>query len=368
MYYFDYASTTKPSTKNIELYAKLLADVFEHPDPNNKAGRLVAEAQKMILQSLNLNNSYEVIFTSGGTEANNLAVIGFAQNFTSPKHFITSEYEHSSLNSSFKHLQTMGHEVTYLKTTADGQIDYNQLADSIRNNTVMVSIMAVNNELGSINDESRIRNIIDSTNPQIIYFGDCVQAVGKVNYDYQKLDMLTVSGHKLYAPKGSGAVIYKKNINLINTIYGGEQQAGIRPGTLCPCNSAVLGYGIKTEQMQLADTISYCSQLIDEFLKFVHNHPKMKVNVLPMAPTVSVCFKTQALSESLVAVLAGFDIYTSTRSACSKKLNVPSRSLTSIGLSANEIDRTIRFSFSHQTTKSELQYLMKKLEEILKVY
>ncbi len=368
MYYFDYASTTKPSSKNLELLIKLLGDVYEHPDGNNKAAKLMNEAQNIIKTSLQLNNSYEVVFTSGGTEANNLAIIGYAQNFTSSKHFITASYEHSSVDSSFKHLEMLGHEVSYLKINKNGQIDYQQLENSIKDNTVMVSIMAVNNEIGSINDETKIRSIINKINPNIIYMSDCVQAVGKVNYDYSQLDILTVSGHKLYAPKGIGAVIYRKDIRLLNTIYGGQQQEGIRPGTICPSSCVVLSVAIRTEMQQLANTIAKTNKLTAKFVSFIDSHPKAELNVLPMGSTVSVNFKTKALSESLIAVLNNMEIYASTRSACSKKLNVPSRTLTSIGLSKDQIDRSIRFSFSHNTTEQEIDYLISKLNHVLEIY
>ncbi|WOO87244.1 aminotransferase class V-fold PLP-dependent enzyme [Mollicutes bacterium LVI A0039] len=368
MYYFDYASTTKPSTQVIDLYTKLLNDVFEHPDGNNKAGKLMLEAQKMITSSLQLNSPYEVIFTSGGTEANNLAIIGYAKNFTSSKHFITSKYEHSSADSCFKHLEALGHSVTYLNVTTDGQVDYDQLRQAITDNTVMISIMAVNNEIGTINCPQTIKQIIKDSGRDIVYMSDAVQAVGKVNYDYNHLDIITVSGHKLYAPKAIGAVIYRKPLKLVNTIYGGAQQEGIRPGTMCPCLSAVLAYAIKNEMVNLQATIEHTQLLTEQFVTYIENHPKAKLNVVPMASTVSVSFKTKAQSESLITVLNNMDIYASTRSACSKKLNVPSRTLSSIGLSIHEIDRSVRFSFSRNTDVAEINYLCSKLDHILEIY
>ncbi len=368
MYYFDYASTTKPSKKNLDLYLKLLSDVYEHPDSGNKAGKLLEEAKQIILTSLQLNNDYEVVFTSGGTEANNLAIIGYAQNFTSNKHFITTKYEHSSVDSSFKQLEKLGHEVTYLDIQANGEIDYNQLENSIKSNTVMISIMAVNNELGSKNDENLIKSIIDKHNHKIIYMSDCVQAIGKVKTDYANIDMLTVSGHKLYAQKGIGAVIYQKPINLQNIIFGGQQQDGIRPGTICSASSVVLAIAIRTEMNVLENSISQTNRCMKLFSEFIENHPKADFNVKPTTNIVSVNFKTKALSESLISVLNNMDIYASTRSACSKKLNIPSRSLTSIGLPIEKIDRSIRFSFSHETRLEEVQYLINKLEHVLEIY
>lgn len=368
MYYFDYASTTQPSDKILSVYTKLLRDVYLHPEPTNNAGKLLVEASNMITTSLQLNNSYDVIFTSGGTEANNLAIIGYAQNFTSSKHFITSKYEHSSVYSSFKHLESQGHRVTYLNILENGQIDYQQLADEITENTVMVAIMAVNNELGTANDCDRIRKIIDSHEHNIIYFSDCVQAAGKLDYSYSNLDMITITGHKLYAPKGIGLLAYKRNIKLNNTIYGGQQQDGIRPGTICTASAVTLGYALKTEIGQLSDTIEHTKKLMNRFINFVMEHPKIELNCQPSCSIVSVNFKTKALSESIVSVLNGSDIYASTRSACSRKLNIPSRSLTSIGLSNEKVDRTIRFSFSHLSSLEDVEYLITKLTEILEIY
>lgn len=368
MYYFDYASTTKPSGKNIELYSKLLGDVFEHPADGNKAEKLLCEAKRMILNSLQLNNSHKVIFTSGGTEANNLAIIGYAQSFTSKKHFVTTKYEHSSVDSSFKKLEDMGHVVTYLNITSDGIIDYQQLEDSLTDNTVLVSIMALNNEIGTINNELKIKQIVNSYNPNIIYMSDCVQAVGKINYEYNQLDILTISGHKLYAPKGIGAVIYKDSINLSNVIYGGAQQEGIRPGTLSVPSAVVLAVALKNEVDSLDETLRSVNERCNQFVEFITNHPKTALNVTPMSSIVSVCFKTKALSESIITVLNSKQIYASTKSACSRKLNVHSRTLTSIKLSGDKIERTIRFSFSHNTTKQEVDYLISALSEILEIY
>ncbi len=368
MYYFDYASTTKPSPKILDLYLKLSNDIFFHPDDTNKSGKLMNEAKNIILSSLQLNNTYDVVFTSGGTEANNLAIIGYAQNFTSKKHYITSSYEHSSVYSSFKYLEKQGHEVTYLKVNSDGLVDLDQLKASLQPNTVLVSIMAVNNEIGAVNNSLEIRNIINNFDSKIIYMSDVVQAVSKVEYDYSQLDVMTISGHKLYAPKGIGAVIYKKEVTLKNTIFGGAQQDGIRPGTICPVASVTLAYALKLEMACLKQTISHTTKLVNTFVEFIETNPKANLNVTPMGPVVSVNFTTKALSESLITVLNNMDIYASTRSACSKKLNVRSRTLQSIGLTNDQIDKSMRFSFSHNTTVEELNYLIQKLEHVLEIY
>lgn len=368
MYYFDYASTTKPSSKVLDLYLKLLDDVYLHPDSGNKADKLMDEAKQMITTSLKLSPEYNVIFTSGGTEANNLAIIGYANNFTSKKHFITTKYEHSSVDSCFKRLELDGHDVTYLDIESDGQINYQLLADAISQNTVLISIMGVNNEIGTANNEAKIREIIAESGFDIMYMSDVVQAVGKTNYDYSKLDIMTISGHKLYAPKGIGAVIYRSNISLVNTIYGGQQQDGIRPGTICPSLSVVLAYALSNEMQLLDQTIKHTEMIVNTFVDFINNNPKIELNVEPMSSTVSVNLKTKALSESVISVLNSMDIYASTRSACSKKLNVPSRTLTSIGLSKEQIDRSIRFSFSRNTVLEEVDYLIQKLTHVLEIY
>lgn len=368
MYYFDYASTTKPSEKVLDLHFKLLNDIYLHPDGNNIAGKALNEAKEIIKQVLKLNNSYEVVFTSGGTEANNLAIIGYAQNFSSKKHFITSSYEHSSVHSCFKQLEKMGHDVTYLSIGKDGQIDYEVLESSLQQNTVMVSIMAVNNEIGSINSEEKISRIIKNFNSEIIYMADCVQAVGKIDYQFSNLDIITISGHKLYAPKGIGAVIYKNKLKLQRTIFGGEQQGGLRAGTICTASALTLAYSLKNEVENLDETQKHIKQVTRPFLEFVYEHPKIEFNVTPYSNIASVNFKTKALAESIIAVLNNKEIYASTRSACSKTLNVPSRTLSALGLNKQQIDRTIRFSFSHQTTKDEITYLIENLEEILKIY
>lgn len=367
MYYFDYASTTPVDDKYITLYSKLLKDAFLHPN-GNKVEQMDEEAKTIIRKSLKLNENYEVIFTSGGTEANNLAIIGFAQSFTSSKHFITTKYEHSSVYSSFKYLQQLGHSVTYLDIDRDGHINYDQLQESITDNTVLVSIMALNNEIGSVNDENKIEEIIKLTNPNCLYMSDCVQAIGKVDYDYSKLDMLTISGHKLYAPKGIGALVFKRSINIKRQIQGGEQQLGIRPGTHNVPVDVVMAVALKDAMINLDETITNYTKCLDKFTTFINEHPKTKLNVNCDSMVASVSFKTKALSESLIAVLNNRDIYASTRSACSVKLNKPSRSLSAIGLEQAEIDRTIRFSFGKDTKVSEVDYLIDEITKLLEIY
>ncbi len=368
MYYFDYASTTKPSQKNIDLYTKLLNDIFLHSDSDEKTMQIENEAKQMILSSLKLNNTYDVVFTSGGTEANNLAIIGYANAFGSKKHFITTKYEHSSVDSCFKHLEEQGHDVTYLNINKDGLVDLKQLESELTESTVLVSIMTVNNELGSKNDIAEIKKIINRQAPNCRLMADSVQSVGKTEVNYQDIDLITISGHKLYAPKWIGALIYKKDINLTNTIYGGQQQNGLRPGTNSVPLEVTLAFAVKTEMECLSESIKHTNEMLDVFAKFIESEDKLELNIPLQTTTASVCFKTKALSESIMTVLKANDIYASTRSACSVKLNIPSRSLTSIGLDKQAIDRTIRFSFSKYTTRDEVEYLIEKIKEIIAIY
>ncbi len=365
MYYFDYASTTKCSEANKKLYFNLLNDIFEHPIGNNKAAKLFNESKKLLLQSLKLNNDYEVIYTSGGTEANNLAIIGFAKSFTTKKHFITTNYEHSSVANTFKYLEKFGHDVTYLNIKSNGEICYTELENSITRNTVMISIMAVNNEIGALNNENKIRAIIEKTKSDIVYMTDAVQAIGKVNYNYAQLDIITLSAHKLYAPKGIGALIIKNNININNILYGGNQQHGIRPGTLDPNLCVVMSYAVKSIIEKMDDNIKVVNNLVQMFVDYVKSQPKLNLNCQPMTNIVSVSINVDALAESVIKMLNDQNIYASTRSACSQKTNKPSSTLLALGLTNEQIDRTIRFSFSHVTTTTEVEFLCQKINEVL---
>ncbi len=366
MYYFDYASTTKPSQESIELYTKLLNDIFLHDTSDFKTAHLCNEAKQMILNSLQLNEQYDVVFTSGGTEANNLAIIGFAQVFTSSKHFITTKIEHSSVDSAFEYIKSLGHQVTYLNVNEAGMIDVQELKNALQDNTVLVSIMAVNNEIGAINIDSQIRQVIKQHNPKCVYMSDCVQAIGKIDCDYNQFDMLTISAHKLYAPKAIGALVYKKDIKLTRIIHGGEQQDGMRAGTHSVPLEVVLAVAVKTEIEKLSSNIIL--EQTKKFCEFVLKEPKLELNCPVATNIVSVNFKTKALSESLISVLNEHQIYASTRSACSIKLNKRSRTLRAIGLADETIDRTIRFSFSRNTTNAEVDYLIDRLQQILKIY
>lgn len=363
MYYFDYASTTKPSPKNVEIYSKLLADHFLHSEDDNSSGKLIEECNEMLLSALQTTG--KVIYTSGGTEANNQGIIGFAKSFSSPKHFITTKYEHSSVHQAFKYLESIGHDVTYLDVDQSGVVDYQQLQKAIRKQTVLVSIMAVNNEVGSLNDVRKIRQVITDSGYSPKLMIDCVQVIGKVPIDYHLIDIITLSGHKLYAHKGIGAIIIKDDVSLQQIIYGGEQQDGFRPGSFCVASAATLAIAVREQVMNTADNQRKIKDNIDYFLQFIESNPRIKLNCPVTTNICSIFLDVSMQSESMVTYLKQHDIYVSSRSACSKKLNVPSRTLVALGMDNNQIDHSLRISFSANTTKEEIDYLQSKLSEIV---
>lgn len=363
MDYFDYISTTKPSKSNIELYSKLLNDVYFHGEEDNSAGQLLEESKQLLLGSLNTTGS--VVYTSGGTEANNLAILGFAKSFSSSKHFITTPYEHSSVSQAFKELERLGHQVTYLPIEANGQVDVNQLTKAITDQTVLVSIMAVNNELGSINDPLIIRQAITNSTYSPKLMMDCVQAVGKVSISYDLIDIITISGHKLYAPKGVGAVIFKDNVKINSIAFGGTQQDYYRPGTFSVPLATVLSVAVR-EQIKAIDTNNHIiNQRISKFIQFVESTDKITINCPIQTSVVSVRLAISMQSESVVTHLKQLGIIVSSRSACSKKLNVPSPALSAIGLNIEQIDHSLRISFSSLTTEKEVNNLINQLKKLI---
>lgn len=371
--YLDNSATTVVVAPVKDIMIKTMCEDFGNPSSLHLKGvdaeKYVKKAREIIAKSLKVDEK-EIIFTSGGTESNNLALIGTALvNQRAGKHIITTCFEHASVLSTMDFLKDMGFEITYLAVDSDGKIDLNQLKESLREDTILVSVMYVNNEIGAVEPVSEISKIIKAYNPDIVFHVDAIQAYGKYIINPKKLgiDLLSVSGHKIHGPKGSGFLYASGKVKLKPIIYGGGQQKGMRSGTENVPAIAGLGEAVKYSYDNFNEKIEKLYSLKDYFIDEVSKIDNVKINSKKgkeSAPhIVSVSF-IGVRSEVMLHTLEYRGIFVSAGSACSsnKQKNV-SATLKGIGLKPEEIDSTIRFSFCYETTKEEIDYAVDVIKE-----
>ncbi len=371
--YLDNSATTVVVAPVKDIMIKTMCEDFGNPSSLHLKGvdaeKYVKKAREIIAKSIKVDEK-EIIFTSGGTESNNLALIGTAlANQRAGKHIITTCFEHASVLSTMDFLKNMGFEITYLAVDSDGKIDLNQLKESLRADTILVSVMYVNNEIGAVEPVSEISKIIKAYNPDIVFHVDAIQAYGKyiINPKKQGIDLLSVSGHKIHGPKGSGFLYASGKVKLKPIIYGGGQQKGMRSGTENVPAIAGLGEAVKYSYDNFNEKIEKLYSLKDYFIDEVSKIDNVRINSKKgkeSAPhIVSVSF-IGVRSEVMLHTLEDRGIFVSAGSACSsnKQKNV-SATLKGIGLKPEEIDSTIRFSFCYETTKEEIDYAVDVIKE-----
>ena len=366
MIYLDNAATTKPCPEATE--AMLMAvEEFANPSSLHGAGlrveKLIDKSKEKIATRLGVDKKY-IYFTSGGTEANNLAVLGTARALKRRgTRVITSRIEHPSVLEAFKTLEKEGFEVIFADVDGDGRIDVNALAQHLNEDTILVSIMHVNNETGVIEPIEEISRLVREKCPNCVIHSDCVQSFGKipVKPDMMGVDMVTISAHKIHGFKGTGA-LYTKNAHIVPILHGGEQQHEVRPGT--ENTGGIFAFGAATEVCQAdADAMNKKRNLMrDELLKNIEN---IKINgscEYNSGSVLNVSF-IGIKAEILLHSLERHNIYVSTGSACSSHKPQPSHVLTAMGLAPKEIEGAIRISFSQNTTNDEILTAVEKITQ-----
>lgn len=378
--YLDNGATTAVSKNAVEKMNEMYLDLYGNPSSMHKMGvesELLIKKSKKILSKLIKCNDSEIYFTSGGTEANNLAILGYLKHGNCRgKHIITTTVEHPSVLNVYKNLEENGYEVTYLNVDDEGRINLNELEQGLTKNTVLVSIIYVNNEIGTIQDLIKISSIIKSKSNAAFHV-DGIQGLGKIECHMKKfkIDMFSMSSHKLHGPKGVGALFVKKDIKIKPLFFGGGQEKSLRPGT--ENVPGIIGFSVAIEEA-LNDKEKYIrmfelrkyflNRVLEEVSISSYNGPKEN-----FAPHIlNISFKGMR-GEVLLHVLETNNIYVSTGSACASKNKTYSHVLTEIGLSDIDMEGAIRFSFSKFTTKEEIDYTIdilkksiKELEEIIK--
>lgn len=371
MIYFDNSATTKPNAAVLETYTKVASNYFANPSSLHRFGakskELLDTSRKQIATMLDVLPE-EIIFTSGGTEGNNLAIKGLAYSYKNRgKHIITSSIEHPSVRLVMEELEANGFTVTYLKVDKNGVIQLDELKAALTDETILVSIMGVNNEVGSIQPLQEIGEVLASREHTFFHV-DFVQGIGKITLEIDKhaIDLLTFSGHKFHALRGTGALVKRKNVHLHPEIIGGGQEMGYRSGTENLAGGVALAKALRLtleNESKRAELIEIRDYLLTEITQMPDMTVHTKKSVA--APHI-VCFSAKGhRGEILVHALEKEDIYISTTSACSSKQKLASSTLKAMGVTDEEATGAVRVSLSYENRLSEAKMFIQKLQEII---
>ena len=371
--YFDNAATTKVKKEVMDKMFPYFVESYGNPSSLYKLGRIakvgIEEARKHVANLINCDKN-EIYFTSGGTESDNTALKGIMYvNKNKGKHLITTKIEHHAILNSCKTLEENGFKVTYLNVDKDGMINLEELVNAITEDTVLISVMFANNEIGSIQPIQKIGEIAKEKG--IIFHTDAVQACANVRIDVKEMniDMLSLSGHKIGAPKGIGALYVRKNIEFKNLIDGGHQERDKRAGTENVPGMIGLGEACKIAKNNMETHVNKLKELRDFYFSEIQNQiPDIKINGsmehrLPGNSNIS--FKGVNGSELLMK-LDENGICASAGSACSSGSSMPSHVLTAIGLPSDYAEGTLRVTFGGENTKEDVEYLVENLTQIVK--
>lgn len=366
MIYLDYSANSPVDDRVLDNYVSVTKKYIGNPNSSHKVGleakNIIDECSIKIAKYFGASKE-SVIYTSGSSESNNLVIKGVCELYKNKgKHIIISPIEHSSVVAPLNYLCNKGFEVTVLSLTKDGIIDLEELKNSIREDTILVSICSVDSELGTIEPIKEIVNIVKEHN--IIFHTDATQAIGKIDIDYTGCDFITFAPHKFYGINGSGVLMNMNNIKIMPLIHGGRSTTIFRSGTPVTANASSTSVALELAVEDLSNRYEYVSNLkkylIDELSKLDYVHINSPKNSIPNTLNFSL---THIKASEVVEKLEKKDIYLSTVSACSMK-NSPSKSVFAITGSEELSRNSIRVSLSHLTSLSELKIFIKEFISI----
>ncbi|MCM1286307.1 MAG: cysteine desulfurase [Acetobacter sp.] len=373
--YLDNSATTKPCEEAVSAINKMLTESWGNPSSLHalgiQAAKEIITARTAIAESLGVSKE-EIIFTSGGTEANNLALFGSIKaKKRAGNRIVTTAIEHESVLQSAEELEKQGFEVIYLKPDKFGNISKEQIFDAVNKDTILVSMMYINNEVGSVMPVKELKKAVKKANSPALIHIDCVQAYGKVNINAKKIgaDLITVTAHKIHGPKGIGALYINKEANLTNQnfamVFGGEQERKLRPGT--ECAPLIAGFGaavnalpsLKEQKEKIKELNTYTKEKLKSIdgIKFNSGDNASPYIINLYIPTF---MRSQTILQELSA---NYDVYVSNGSACSK--GKKSHVLSAMGVSSEVLDKSIRISFSRYNTKKDADMLVSALKELI---
>lgn len=374
--YLDNSATTKTAKEAVDIMLEAMQKDYGNPSSKHMFGVTAENYIKdaaAVFAGLFKCQEKEIIFTSGGTESNNMAIIGGAlANKRRGMHVIVSSVEHSSVKEPFRYLSELGFEVEYLPVDENGVIIMDGLKNALREDTILVSTMMVNNEIGAVEPVEAMAEIIHAFNKDIIFHVDAIQSFGKYRIVPKRMgiDMLSVSGHKIHGPKGTGILYVRDKVKIKPLILGGGQQKGMRSGTENVPGIAGLGAAARLAYTDFDAKVGRIRQVKDSFVKGISEIEGTQVNgrtdELSAPHIVSVSFPG-VRAEVLLHALEDKNIYVSSGSACSSNRPELSSTLQAIGLDKDLLDSTLRFSFCADTTIEEINYCLEAIHELLPV-
>ncbi len=372
--YMDYSATTPVKQEVLETMSPYFTEHYGNPSSLYTIGQeskaAISNARRQVASIIGADEK-EIYFTACGTESDNWAIFGTADAKKGKgKHIITSKIEHHAVLHSCQQLEKQGYDVTYLDVEPDGTINPQALKAALRADTVMVSIMMVNNEVGTIEPIKELCSVTKAFNKEIIFHTDAVQGLGNVSIDVKELgiDLMSMSAHKIYGPKGVGGFFIRKGLRITNYLHGGAQENRHRAGT--ENIAGIVGFGKAAElaEKNLDEHIRHCSELRDYFIEQVlKNIPNTEVNgnMEHRHPgNASITFN-YIEGESILLLLDAKGIYVSTGSACSSTSLTSSHVLTALGVPVERIHGTVRFSIGDFTTKEDLDYVLDELKPVV---
>ncbi|MBO5489163.1 MAG: cysteine desulfurase [Eubacterium sp.] len=375
--YLDNAATTRAFPQVCELVSKVMYEDYGNPSSLHMKGvegeRYVREATERIAKTLKCHGK-NIVFTSGGTESNNMALIGTAlANQRKGKRIITTCFEHASVHEPLIYLEKQGFDVVYLPVNEKGHVEPETLQQALNEETILVSIMMVNNEVGAVLDIASYVKIVKEFDQDIVFHVDAIQAYGKMRILPKKLgvDLMSVSGHKIHGPKGTGFLYVADKVKMNPYIYGGGQQRGMRSGTENVPGIAGLGLAAQIMDSTLVERREKLFALKGYMIERLREIPGVTVNAVEgveleeTAPHILSASFEKVRSEVLLHALEEKKIYVSSGSACSSNHPGISGTLVAIGVAKELLDSTLRFSFSEDTTKEQIDYTLDKLREFV---
>ncbi len=378
--YLDNSATTKVYPEVAKLMTQIMLEDYGNPSSMHTKGvdaeKYVTLATKQISKALKVQDK-EILFTSGGTESDNLALIGTARaNCRAGKHIITTKIEHPAILKTVEYLATEGFEIDYLSVDSMGRISLTELEEKLRPDTIIVSIMHTNNEVGSLQPIAEAGALIKKKNPNCLFHVDAVQGFGKAEIYPKKMniDLLSVSGHKIHGPKGIGILYVGEKVKIKPISYGGGQQKGMRNGTLNV--PGIAGIGLATEMImgELQANRESLYELKEFFLQEVSKLDRVSINgcdpakVRETAPHIINISVKGLRSEVMLHALEEKGVYVSAGSACASHSKKESSTLKSMGATPEEMDGALRISMSEFTTREELEYALASLKEVIDMY
>lgn len=373
MIYLDNCATTKPRKEVVDVMVDALTLDFGNPSSLHRLGmsteKRIKESRGTIANYLRVE-AKELYFTSGGTESNNIALQSIITKFTRKgKHIITTNIEHPSIYNVLKNYEKDGYEVTFLKVNTNGYINLDELKNAIREDTILVSVIHVNNEIGALQNVMGVKEVIRQSSSKPLLHLDGIQSFGKVSFSLKALDVDTYSfsGHKVHGPKGIGVLYINNRLKLNPIVFGGNQESGLRSGTENVPGIIGLGEAIRIlskkeneERQRVFELKKYMAERILEEIEDVKINTSLDESSSPYI--LSITFK-HTRGEVLLHYLEDKDIYVSTSSACSSKGTTKSHVLKAIRLTDKEIEGTIRFCLSYEISKDDIDFTI----DVLKV-